>query len=139
MERSAEVEAFIRDWFQAMGKGDAAALEGLVGTGPVRMVGTDTAEWWGSDPAEVRRLMTAQVGEMAGQMTFEPYDLEGYREGTIGWAAARPRVFLADGTSFDTRLTAVLRNEGAAWCLIQGHLSIGIANEETFGQELTTS
>ena len=138
MERSAEIEAAVLDWFHAMGKGDVAAIEALIGRAEVRYIGLDVTEWWGPAGATVGELVTAQVSTVGGRLAYEPGDLEGYSEGTVGWAAARPTVTLPDGTTLDTRMTAVFRHEAGRWRVAQAHLSVGVDNEEALGLDPPT-
>lgn len=138
MERSAEIEAAVRDFYHAMNKGDVTAIAERIG-GSVRMVGTDAEEWWGPDRADVLRVFTAQVEEMSGQVSLEPYDTEAWSEGTVGWCASKVRVVIG-GEPSEARMTGVLRLEDGAWRIVQGHVSFGVPNAEAFpGQELPTS
>ena len=138
MERSAEIEAAIRDFYHAMNKGDVLALAERVGSS-VRMVGTDAEEWWGPDRTDVLRIFTAQVEEMSGLVTLEPYDIEAYAEGTVGWCAAKVRVTVG-GEPSEARMTGTLRQEDGDWRIVQGHVSFGVPNVEAFpGAELPTS
>ena len=45
---------------------------------------------------------------------------------------------LPDGTEIPVRLTAVFRKENNDWKIVLRHLSIGIPNEDVFGNALTT-
>jgi hypothetical protein len=64
--------------------------------------------------------------------------LQAYREGNVGWSIDRDALFrLADGTEVPFRNTCVFVEEDGEWKLIHGHTSIGVRNEEMFGEDLT--
>jgi hypothetical protein len=65
--------------------------------------------------------------------------LRAYREGSVGWAIDRDALFrLPDGTEIPFRNTCVFLQEDGEWKLIHGHSSIGVRNEEIFGEDATT-
>ena len=136
MERSAELEAFVRDSYAIMARGDVEAFDAAMSSSEgTLMIGTDPQEWWEGTSA-IRAAFQGQTEAMGGGFPFVPGDVRGYVEGDIGWFADRPSIRLADGTEFSLRLTGVLRREGGSWQWLQGHTSIGVANESAFGQDL---
>jgi hypothetical protein len=48
----------------------------------------------------------------------------------MGWLADQPTFVLPDGSSFETRLTAVVRKEDGQWKLVHAHFSVGVPDEE---------
>ena len=52
----------------------------------------------------------------------------------MGWIADQPRFRTLDG-EVPMRLTAVFRREDGEWKLIQTHSSIGVSNEDAFGED----
>ena len=48
----------------------------------------------------------------------------------MGWVVDQPTFFFPDGSSMQTRLTAVLRREDDAWKLVHMHVSVGVPDEE---------
>jgi hypothetical protein len=70
---------------------------------------------------------------------FEFGSVEAWKEGSVGWVAARGRGTNAEGDEWvPERFTAVLHEEGAYWRVVQWHTSVGVSNLEAFGNELTT-
>jgi ketosteroid isomerase-like protein len=55
-------------------------------------------------------------------------------EGNVGWVSSRPVWTLEDGTEIPTRSTAVFHREDGEWKMVQGHTSVGVSNEELFGE-----
>ena len=136
MERSTELEEFVRDSYAIMARGDVEAFDAAMSRSEgTLMIGTDPEEWWeGSDA--IRVAFQGQTEAMGGGLPLVGGDPRGYVEGDIGWIADRPSFRLPDGTEIQTRLTGVLRRVDGSWCWVQGHTSIGAANESAFGQDL---
>jgi ketosteroid isomerase-like protein len=137
MGRSSEVERTVLEMYDAMRKGDGDAAVALIGDGDgVLFVGSDPAEWWqGSGPVSV--AFRAQL-EASGGFEMVTSGPLGLASGDVGWFADHPALRLADGTEIPMRLTGVVLREGSAWRIVQGHLSIGVSNEDALGQELPT-
>jgi ketosteroid isomerase-like protein len=137
MERSEEIEGVIRGLFDALGSGDAGALDDLLSRQPgVLFLGTDAAEWWeGYDT--VSRVTQEQVKEMKG-IDVELSEASGYADGGVGWGSARARYAMPGGGGNEIRFTGVFRREDGRWRLVQGHSSIGVPNEEAFGMAMPT-
>jgi ketosteroid isomerase-like protein len=138
MERSSELEAVVQRMYGQMTQGDLSEFGGFISRQDgALMIGTDPREWWSGHGTIVDAFM-AQLGEMRGMgVTVTQGDIRAYREGTIGWASDRPRFRFADGTEVEMRLTVVFRQEDDTWKTVQGHVSLGVSNEEAIGQELT--
>jgi SnoaL-like domain len=41
-----------------------------------------------------------------------------------------PKFGFPDGSGFDCRVTAIMRNEGNVWRLVHAHFSVGVPDEE---------
>jgi ketosteroid isomerase-like protein len=132
------VERAVHEFAAAITENDPEAIEKLVSSKEVRVIGTDPAEYWGPDRADVVKRLQVQVQELAGQVVVKASDPEGYAEGTVGWVADQPVLRLPDGSEMQTRLTAVLSDEDGRWRFVQIHYSMGVSNEEALGQELST-
>jgi ketosteroid isomerase-like protein len=137
MEQAAELRDVMRRCYDAIARGEAAALEGLFTRGEdVVVIGTDPREWWTGRERAVGTF-TTQVREMGGQLQAAPGELRAGAEGAVGWVADNPTFRLADGTELPLRITAVFRREDGAWRCAQWHASMGVSNEEAIGQDLT--
>jgi hypothetical protein len=110
--------------------GDAIAAEP-----GVLLAGTDPAEWWG-DPDVVVRVVQAQSKELQGAAATVTHS-EGWVQGGVGWGAVRADFSFPDGSSAMLRITATLLHRSGGWKAIQCHISVGAANEEVVGKELT--
>lgn len=121
---------------ESFSTGDIAAVDALLSTRhPVLFIGTDPAEWW-DDRARLLEVFAAQVKEM-GFPKFDAGAITSGQAGDVGWAAAQPVIRVTDGPEFPTRFTTVSCLEDGGWKLVQAHLSVGAANEQTVGSELT--
>ena len=137
MKQSAEVTGALVRYLEALGKGDVATIERMLSNqSGLRVIGTDPREWWtGHD--EVIRLFKAQLQEL-GVFSVKIDAPEGYEEGSVGWGAARFTIDLG-GNRIAARISTVFHEEGGEWKVVQSHASIGAANEEELGKELTTA
>ena len=139
MEPSEELKDLTLRLYEAEAAGDIAFIErhwsrqeGAV------YVGADPNEWWEGLEAFVEAMRAES--EAMGGMQIVSGQLQAYREGTVGWSIDRDALFrLADGTEIPFRYTCVFVQEDGEWKLIHGHTSIGVRNEESFGEDITTS
>jgi hypothetical protein len=130
VEKSNELRDFVLSSYKAMLNGDFGFLSQR---DDVLMIGTDANEWW-TGYATLLKILTPQMEALAGS-TMEG-DPQAYVEGTVGWVADQVKMVLPDGTELQIRLTAVYHKEDNDWKGVQWHWSIGVPNEEAFGQEL---
>jgi hypothetical protein len=139
MERCEAAERVMNEILDSFEQGDVGLFERHFTSGPEPVViGTDPAEWWqGSD--EVMRAMGAQIAEMkAAGIGIERGKVRAYREGPVAWASDKAAFKLPDGTVVPIRITAVLTGDDGRWKLVQWHSSVGVANKEIVGVEITT-
>ena len=142
MERSDELRDLMLRFYEATTSGDLSFLERHVSRqeGTV-FVGTDPNEWWEGFEAfaEAMRAQSESMGE-GGGLRIVPGQVQAYREGNIGWAIDRDASFrLPDGTEIPFRNSCVFLEEDGEWKLVHGHSSIGVSNEELFGEDVTAS
>ncbi|HVE91735.1 MAG TPA: nuclear transport factor 2 family protein [Actinomycetota bacterium] len=138
MERAPDLEQAVRDFYSALGSGNAASAASMVSSSEACLwIGTDPGEWWeGADRA--RTAISTQVGEMkeAG-ISISGGNPKAWRSGDVGWFVDQASFKLPDGNSVPVRITALCQKEDGAWKFVQAHASVGVANEETVGEELT--
>jgi adenylate cyclase len=137
MEQSDELRDLTLRLYEAATTGDLPFFERYVSRqdGAV-FVGTDPNEWWEGFEAFVE-AMRAQSEAMGG-MQIVSGQLQAYQEGNIGWVIDRDASFrMPDGTEIPFRNTVVFRREDGEWKLVHEHASIGIRNEEMFGEDVT--
>ena len=137
MERSDEVSEFFSSLVATFGTSRMGAAFGdAISTDPgTLLIGTDNAEWWDNQEA-LRRAIAAQGGELEGAHATVTH-AEGWTAGSVGWGAARFDVVFGEGPAAPLRFTATVVRDGDGWKIVQGHVSIGVANEEAVGKELT--
>jgi ketosteroid isomerase-like protein len=99
-------------------------------------IGTDPSEWWAGYDT-IAKVFKTQLKEMGGTQVLAdtPY---AHSDGSIGWVAGKPTIKLSDGTEIPARLTAVFQKETEGWKIVQWHFSLGIPNEDSIGETLTT-
>lgn len=84
------------------------------------------------------RVIDAQVTELheaGARYTGGEAQIEGV--GDTIWAADRPTLRLADGTTVPLRVTAVATRDGETLTIRQMHVSVGAPNDEILHQDLT--
>ena len=138
MEHSDELRDLTLRFYEAATTGDLSFFERHVSRqeGAV-FVGTDPNEWWEGFEAFVE-AMRAQSEAMEGEMQIVAGRLQAYQEGSIGWVIDRDASFqLPDGKEIPFRNTLVFRREDGEWKLVHEHASIGVRNEEMFGEDVT--
>ena len=133
MQRSAEVEAFVRRMLDVWRSGDAQQIDELLAS-DVLVIGTDPDEWWSGRETVARNFRTQL--EATGGFPFDADEPEGYSSGDVGWFATRFRFTFPGMPEIPTRFTGVAVRENGAWRAAQMHVSIGVSNEEVAGEEI---
>ena len=133
MQRSSEVEDFVRRMLDRWQSGDAASVEQWLAS-DVTVIGTDPDEWW-SGREKVAQSFRQQL-EATGGFPLEAGDPEGYASGDVGWFATRFSFTFPGMPEIPTRLTGVVVREDGDWRAAQLHVSIGVSNEEVAGEEI---
>lgn len=137
MEQSPELRKVMLHFYEALSSGDVSFLERHFSTSSeVRGIGTDPQEWW--EGGRLVEVWKEQIEAMGGGMPLAAGDPEAYSEGSVGWVADRPTLKMPDGTDVPLRFTAVFHRENGDWKIVQSHGSLGVSNDESFGEELPT-
>ena len=137
MERSPELRDLTLRAYEAMSRGDAGFFEQVTSRQEgLLAIGTDPEEWWDSYD-RLARAFRAQFEEIGGGFPVSGGDPQAYQEGSVGWVADRATFNLPGGADVPFRLTMVWHQEGGDWKIVQWHISLGVANEEAVGKELT--
>jgi len=135
VEPSEEVVTVIRDWFGSIVRAENSWRDRHVSQHQdLRIIGTDPGEWLNGDPAFA--FLRTEADAAGGKVQIEVNDLEGFREGSVGWGCARPTITLPDGSKVTPRWSAVFHQEDGGWKVVQLHASVGAGNRETFGDVL---
>jgi ketosteroid isomerase-like protein len=139
MEHSDELRDLTLRFYEATATGDLSFIDRHVSRQEGALfVGTDPNEWWEGFGA-LREAMRAQSEAMGG-MQIVAGQLQAYGEGSVGWVIDRDASFrLPDGREIPFRSTLVFRREDGEWKLVHLHSSIGVKNEEIFGEDVTAS
>jgi len=131
MERSEELQDFVRTSFEAYSKGDTSFIDRHTSSHDGdRLFGSNPNE--GFEGASGRSLETKDTGRRANALLHG--EVDAFVEGNVGWVSSRPVLILEDGTEIPTRSTAVFHREVGEWKMVQGHKSVGVSNEELFGE-----
>ncbi len=141
MEHSDELRDLTLRFYEAATTGDLSFVDRHVSRQEdVVFVGTDPNEWWEGLEA-LREALRAQSEAMEGSgLQIVTGQLQAYLEGNVGWVIDRDALFrLPDGREIPFRNTIVFRREEGEWKLVHGHSSIGVSNEELFGEDVTAS
>jgi len=117
----------VREWMlrfcERLSASDMGSFDELVSEEATLIIGTAPGEW-----VDDRDRM--KFGFETEGVRLEARDPRGYEEGSMGWLADQPTFVLPDGSSFETRLTAVVRKEDGQWKLVHAHFSVGVPDEE---------
>ena len=132
MEPSSELRRIIEGWFEAASKGDVKWRDQHVSRNSrIRIVGTEPSEWLvGQQAYEFLKNEAEAVG---GKIKISVDEAEAYAEGNVGWGVAKITIALPNGKRKSPRWSAVFHREDGEWKLVQLHASIGMSNEEAFG------
>ncbi len=132
MEPSPELREIIVGWFEAAAIGDVSWRDRHVSRqAGMRIVGTDPKEWLHGEQAYA--FLKEEAERVGGKIKVIVPDAEAFTEGDVGWGVARPVITLPDGAQVSPRWSAVFHREEGQWKLVQLHASIGVSNEEAFG------
>jgi hypothetical protein len=124
MRQSAYVREAMLRFYDRLSAGDVGSFDELVSREPATLV-------IGTAPGErVNDRAGLRFGFEAEGVRMEAGDPLGYEEGSLGWVVDEPTFFFPDGSSMQTRLTAVMPREEARWKLVHMHLSVGVPDEE---------
>jgi ketosteroid isomerase-like protein len=127
-ERSPEIEQIMRATVAAMARSEFDVIERRTSRDAcVLSIGSDATEWAeGFD--EIVRMFRESTSEGETGVRSGVDDVKAFREGSVGWVAARGW-FEIDGRRVPVRLTGVVHQEDGEWKAVQNHASIGVPNE----------
>jgi adenylate cyclase len=103
-------------------------------------LGSDPDEWW-DDYKALQALVTLQWQQFRdlGGFNFATERISAWKEGSVGWIAARGRITVGTLDPVSSTCTLVVHEEGAHWRCVQFHLAIDVPNEDVLGVEMATS
>ena len=125
MKSSDAVRSTMIRFYERLTASDIERFDPLVSDDPATLViGTAPGEWV-NDRAGLRfGFETEGVG-----ITASP-DSAGFEERPVEWFVDQPTMSYPDGSTIQTRLTAVLHRAQGAWRLIHMHVSVGVPDDE---------
>ena len=82
--------------------------------------------------ASGRSLETRDAGRRRNGLLHG--EVDAFVKGNVDWVSSRPVLILEDGTEIPTRSIAIFSMEDGEWKMVQGHKSVGVSNEELFGE-----
>lgn len=134
---SEELRAFVLRFYATWVDGDVDTLREMFSTNAcMKFIGTDPNEWLSG--AEAIAVLVRQTMELRG-IKIKSNDLKAFACSGVGWAADNPEFEMENGTKASGRLTFTMAIERGHWRIVQYHVSIGLANQDTFNMTLTTS
>lgn len=126
---SADVHERMLRFYEAVSRGDFAAVDALISRQPgMQWIGTDPGEWWEEFDA-VARAWRTQAADMGGPARIVAGHASAYQNGDVAWVSDRPVFHLSDGRTLPFRFTTVWLREPEGWRIVQAHASFGVANE----------
>jgi class 3 adenylate cyclase len=134
LERSEEIRSVTERMWSAWMRGDIESVLGRFSPSPgVSGFGTDPTEVF-DDPVRLERYTRAEFETMDGPWPFGPAEIDGWREGDVGWSTVRADMLLEG--SRPIRVSYVFRLERDDWRVVHQHWSVGVPNEELLGVRL---
>ncbi len=130
MEPANDLKAFIQEWVEKLHYDPGRVEKNWSGQEGVLCIFTAPHEWLEGCQAILDYYRAALPGSGGYQVVVD--QLDAYREGSVGWVAARPIFVLSNGDRVTTRFTAVLHMEQDGWKFVQYHVSVGVTDEEFF-------
>lgn len=137
VKASAELVAVALRWVEAMNRRDFETAANLFQRGEIgRYIGTDPDEWWKGSA-----FVDAYPRHMEENPVFvvDVEEIEAFEAGSVGWAALRTMTTFGSEEPAPIRFTFVFVLDSGIWRIVQSHLSVGAANPEVLGIEITTS
>ena len=125
MQPSEEVKEYILDFYRRLNEADPSDFEALIVANPAGclVVGTGPDDWI-TDAADLKQAFVEPPH------TIDAGEVEAWEDGHLGWLTDTPSFGFSDGSTFPTRVTAILRKEGGSWRMLHSHFSVGIPDEE---------
>lgn len=122
-----------RNLYDAVSKGDISFFERhLSQVQNCVVIGTAPDEWW-ADSGGALDAIRKQMDAVGGAVNLVAGEVAAYRHGDVGWVADRP-TFKLGSAEVVCRHTSVFLREDGDWRIVQHHFSIGVANEDVFGE-----
>jgi adenylate cyclase len=137
VKESAELIAVAWRWVEAMNRRDFETAANLFHRSELgRYIGTDPDEWW-----QGTTFVDAYPQHMEENPVFvvEVQEIEAFEVGSVGWAAIRTVTTFGSEEPAPIRFTFVFVLDSGFWRIVHSHLSVGVANPEVLGVEITTS
>ncbi len=133
MEHSDELRDVVLAAFQDFSSQDASWIDRHTSRHDgALLIGTDPNEWI-KGGEQVAENAESEIQESTARFSSAG-EIEAFVEGTVGWASARPVWTLEDGTEVPARWTGVFHREDGEWKMVQGHISVGVPNQDVFGE-----
>ena len=122
MERCADLEQLVADWFRASSSADPSVIDAHVSLdADTRLIAGPGG--WIQGGSEVAAYLRGELEAGGGRSTTTLTDTEAYRHGDVGWAATRITVALPDGRELHPRWSTVFVREDGTWKVVQMHAS----------------
>jgi hypothetical protein len=136
MEASEEIRSLLRSLIDSWGTTRMwPVFDDAISTDDgTLLIGTDPSEWW-QEQSDLRRVLKAQSEELQGSQAT-PSRIDAWSEGVVGWGAAQFEIAFPGVAAASARLTMTFAQRPEGWKVVQGHFSVGVANEDLF-KELT--
>jgi ketosteroid isomerase-like protein len=140
MEQSDELRDLTLRFYEAVNAGDLSFVERHVSRqeGAV-FVGTDPNDWWEGYEALLEAMRAQEEAIEGDGPQIVPKQIQAYREGRVGWVIDRDTFQLPDGKEVPFRSTILFLREDGEWKFVHAHASVGVSDEDLFGEDATAS
>ena len=137
LKRSAELRDLCVALSEAHTRADAPFIERHVSRQEgVLSIGSDPNDWIKGERVLEAFKQALQDDDVRSSPSEDDFvrELDAFVEGTVGWASSRFRWTRKGGREIPMRWSAVFHLEEGEWKLVQAHASVGVPNEEAFGE-----
>ena len=123
MTPSADIRDTMLEFYRRQLAGESDAANDLISRDPGLVFIGSAGEW--VDDQDTLRSGTQEPGEglLAGPNPVA------YADGDVGFFADQPPGLVADGSTVEMRLSAVLRREPPGWRIVHVHMSVSVPDD----------
>jgi class 3 adenylate cyclase len=144
MEESPELVNFMEQCLTMFGDSSIGNSVDMLARSPGTLtIGTAPGEWWmGYEVNEAATRLQYEEFNQIGSHSYNIQEIHAFREGSVGWIAARAELSIGTLDPIPLRFTAVVHREGIYWRFVQMHISEPVSNreiEQSLGRPMTTT
>ena len=136
MEKSPELEAVFKRFWRAFGtEGSIGAFSNIMSAHPDTLIILPDDSNWITGSDNLGRVIAGR-GSRMGVQRIEFDRVQAHEIGDFGWAAGAVTLIHGSGLVTTVRSTLTFAIEDGVWKIVQGHTSVGVSDEQIYGDEM---